>query len=163
MSEEAARSGMPALSLPPVDLNFDVDGSGTVRVFDPLRGRYVALTPEEYVRQHFVGWMRSDLHYPSSLLSNETTIELNGTRRRCDTVVFDKEGKPVMIVEYKAPTVAVTQDVFDQIYRYNLVLHARYLVVSNGLRHYCCVIDYHSNTYHFIPEIPRYGDLRPEL
>ncbi len=92
-------------------------------------------------------------------MANEIGIDVNGTRKRCDTVIFGKDGKPVVIVEYKAPDVAVNQAVFDQIVRYNVALHADYLVVSNGINHYCCVIDYNSGTYHFIPEIPDYTSL----
>ncbi|MDE5839500.1 MAG: type I restriction enzyme HsdR N-terminal domain-containing protein [Muribaculaceae bacterium] len=125
-----------------------------LKVFDPLRGKYVALTPEEYVRQHFTAWMTGYLGYPASLMNNEVSLTLNDTRRRCDTVVFRKDGSPSVIVEYKAPTVAITQKVFDQIARYNMVLHSRYLIVSNGLRHFCCRMDYDEDTYSFLPQIP---------
>lgn len=128
-----------------------------LKVFDPLRAKYVALTPEEYVRQHFTAWLTGNLGYPKSLVSNEVSIKLNNTRRRCDTVVFRSDGSPLMIVEYKAPTVTINQEVFDQIARYNLVLRSRYLVVSNGLNHYCCEMQYDSNSYTFLPEIPEYG------
>ena len=87
-------------------------------------------------------------HYPKSLLANEIGIEVNCRKRRCDTVAFTPEGKPLLIVEYKAPGINVTQAVFDQIVRYNMSLHALYLAVSNGLRHYCCRIDYANRTYH---------------
>ena len=125
-----------------------------LKVFDPLRKKYVALTPEEYVRQHFTAWMTDRLGYPASLMSNEVSISLNDTKRRCDTVVFRNDGSPLVIVEYKAPTVAITQNVFDQIARYNMVLHSSYLIVSNGLRHFCCKMDYDSNSYSFLPNIP---------
>ena len=92
-------------------------------------------------------------------MANEIGITLNGTSRRCDTVVFDRTGKPLVIVEYKAPSVTVSQRTFDQIARYNMVLQARYLIVSNGLRHYCCRIDYAHRQYCFIPEIPAYTEL----
>ena len=130
-----------------------------LKVFDPLRQKYVALTPEEYVRQHFTSWMHTSLHYPLSIISNEIGIDFNGMKKRCDTVVFRPDGTPLIIVEYKAPDVAVTQAVFDQIVRYNMTLRARYLIVSNGLNHYCCVIDYASNSYHFIPDIPDYREI----
>lgn len=128
-----------------------------LKVFDPLRAKYVAITPEEYVRQHFTAWLISSLGYPKSLVSNEVSITLNNTRRRCDTVVFRSDGSPLMIVEYKAPAVTINQEVFDQIARYNIVLRSRYLVVSNGLNHYCCEMHYDSNSYTFLPEIPEYG------
>lgn len=147
------------LNLPPFEMRFK-RGDNVLRVFDPLRKKYVTLTPEENVRQHFVNWLINYLHYPPSLMGNEVGIELNGTKRRCDTIVYGKDGKPMTIVEYKSPGVNITQKVFDQIVRYNMVLRARYLIVSNGLRHYCCVIDYDVNNYHFIPEIPDYLDLK---
>lgn len=147
------------LNLPPYDMHV-MRGDDVLKVFDSLRKKYVVLTPEENVRQHFVNWLTNHLHYPASLMANEIGIELNGTKRRCDTVVFGSDGLPMMIVEYKAPSVNITQKVFDQIVRYNMVLHARYLIVSNGIRHYCCVIDYAGNTYHFIPEIPDYKQLK---
>ena len=151
-------NAFPRLNLPAVPLRLREEDR-TIKTFDPLRDKYVTLTPEEFVRQHFTAWLRDAKHYPASLMANEIGIDVNGTRKRCDTVIFGKDGKPVVIVEYKAPDVAVNQAVFDQIVRYNLALHADYLVVSNGINHYCCVIDYNSGTYHFIPEIPDYTSL----
>lgn len=150
---------LPKLNLPPAELRL-CRGDGIIKVFDRLRKKYVPLTHEEYVRQSFTAWLIDSLHYPQSLMANEVGIDLNGTRKRCDTVVFKTEGAPFMIVEYKAPGVAVTQSVFDQIVRYNMVLHARYLTVSNGINHYCCVIDYKDCSYHFIPTVPDYLEAR---
>lgn len=128
-----------------------------MKVFDPLRQKYVAMTPEEYVRQHFTAWLIGSFGYPASLTSNEVSITLNDTRRRCDTVVYRSNGTPLMIVEYKAPTVAITQEVFDQIARYNMVLRSKFLVVSNGMRHYCCEMDYEHDSYTFLPKIPEWS------
>lgn len=128
-----------------------------LKVFDPLRRKYVALTPEEYVRQHFIAWMTDYLGYPASLMNNEVSLSLNNTKRRCDTIVFHSDGSPLMIIEYKAPTVAITQKVFDQIARYNMVLNSRYLIVSNGLRHFCCRMDYEKDSYAFLPQIPSWS------
>ncbi len=124
-SEEPA--AWPPLNLPHVSLRIRRE-DGLVKVFDSLRGKYVNLTPEEYVRQHFVAYLGGELHYPASLMANEVSIRLNDTAKRCDTVVYDASGRPFMIVEYKAPGVRITQSVFDQIVRYNMRLHARYLV-----------------------------------
>ena len=129
-----------------------------LKVFDPLRGKYVALTPEEYVRQHFTAWMTDYFGYPASLMKNEVSLTLNNTKRRCDTVVFRSDGTPSVIVEYKAPTVSITQNVFDQIARYNMALHSRYLIVSNGLRHFCCEMDYDNESYAFLPHIPVWSE-----
>lgn len=131
-----------------------------VKLFDPLRGKYVALTPEEYVRRHFTQWLMDEKHYPSSFMANEVSIDVNGAPRRCDTLVFGLDRKPLVVVEYKAPTVTISQDTFDQIARYNLALKARYLIVSNGMNHYCCVLDIASGGYHFIPGVPDWNDIK---
>ena len=147
---------MQKLNLPEYsDVRICRDGDA-LKIFDRIRKKFVALTPEEWVRQNFVNHLIENLGYPESLIANERGIELNGTSRRCDTVVFDRYGLPAMIVEYKAPTVNITQEVFDQIVRYNLVLHARFLIVSNGLTHYCCQIDPSTGAYTFLPAIPDY-------
>ena len=148
----------PQLNIPFSPLKIK-EQDGIVKVYDHLRDKLVALTPEEYVRQQFTAWLHSAFNYPQSLMANEIGITVNGMKKRCDSVVFNKDGTPLLIVEYKAPDVRITQDTFDQIVRYNMVLKAQYLIVSNGLSHYCCVIDYSSNTYHFIPAIPDYRDL----
>lgn len=150
---------LPPLNLPAVELKIVSDGKNGVKIYDPLRRKFVAMTPEEYVRQHFVAWLTGDLRYPTHMIANETGITVNGQRKRCDTVIFGRDGNPLMIVEYKAPGVRITQDVFDQIYRYNLTLKAKYLVVSNGFCHYCCLMDYDADTYHFIPQVPDYISL----
>ncbi len=128
-------------------------------IFDVVRHRYVTLTPEEWVRQHFTHFLMEHKGYPQGLLANEIQIKLNGTSKRCDTVLYRQDLSAQMIVEYKAPTVEITQKVFDQITRYNMVLHVDYLVVSNGLEHYCCKMDYENQTYHFLPDIPDYQAL----
>ncbi len=153
---------LPSLNLPDYPVKIRREGEQT-RIWDDLRRKYVALTPEEYVRQRFVAWLIIDRHYPASLMNNEVALNLNGTRRRCDTLVFDRRGEHFMIVEYKAPDVRITQDTFDQIARYNMVLHARYLVVSNGQQHYCCRMDYESDSYHFIREIPDFATVNLDL
>ncbi len=145
----------PKLNIPYTPLKVKEEDN-IVKVYDPLRLKLVALTPEEYVRQQFTAWLQNDFHYPISVMANEIGLEINGTMKRCDTVVFNRTGMPMMIVEYKASDVKITQETFDQIVRYNMKLHAKYLVVSNGINHYCCVVDYNSGTYHFIPTIPDY-------
>lgn len=125
-------------------------------VYDRLRKSYFCLTDEEFVRQTFVSWLIDGLGYPPSLMANEIGIKLNDTSKRCDTVVFSPEGKPLVIVEYKAPDVTITQEVFDQIVRYNMVLKAEYLMVSNGYTNFCCKVDYDSHSISFLQEIPYY-------
>lgn len=152
-------NSLPPLNLPAIPLRIKREGENT-KVWDPLRRKFVVLTPEEYVRQHFVAWLTDDLGYPPSVMANETGITVNGIKRRCDTVVFNPDGSPLMIIEYKAPDIKISQDTFDQIIRYNMTLRAHYLVVSNGINHYCCVIDYANDTYHFIPQLPEYREMR---
>ncbi len=146
----------PPLNLPaaPLRLRGSLSEGGRPEVYDPLRRRWVALTPEEWVRQHFTAWLVAAKGYFAGRMANEVALTLNGTSRRCDTVVFATDRSVEMIVEYKAPSVAVTQAVFDQIVRYNSVLRARYLVVSNGLSHFCCEMDYGAGSYRFLPDIP---------
>ena len=149
---------MLPLNLPSYPVKIQVQNGKNV-IFDPLRRKFVALTPEEWVRQHFVNLLTEIKGYPKVLLANEVQLNLNGTKKRCDTVLFDKNLQARMIVEYKAPHVEITQNVFDQITRYNMVLKVEYLIVSNGINHYCCRIDYTTMKYTFLPDIPAYGEL----
>lgn len=149
---------MQALNLPPFDARIDTK-EGKHFILDVIRRRYVALTPEEWVRQHFVHYLITYKGFPRTLMANEVQLSLNGTKKRCDTVLYKRDLTAQMIVEYKAPDVKITQAVFDQIGRYNLVLHVDYLVVSNGLCHYCCRMDYEHNSYKFLPDIPAYQAL----
>lgn len=149
---------MERLNLPQADLRFSIRDNRTT-VFDPLRRKYVTLTPEEWVRQHFVHFLITLKGYPAGLIANEMSINLNGTRKRCDSVVFGLHAQPLMIIEYKAPSVALTQKVFDQISRYNMRLHVDWLIVSNGLQHYCLRMDYTHTAYQFLTDIPTYAQL----
>lgn len=135
------------------------DGKGVI--FDDIRRKYVALTPEEWVRQHFVHFLFEHKNYPSALMANEVLLELNNTKKRCDTVVYNRNILPKMIIEYKAPQIEITQEVFNQITRYNMVLKVDYLVVSNGLKHFCCKMDYTNQGYAFLEDIPEYKVLCP--
>ena len=146
---------LPHLNLPTYNIRLR-EVAGKYDVFDPLRRKYVALTPEEWVRQHFVNFLIEQRDYPSGLMANEVSLNLNGLSRRCDTVVYDRHVRPRVIVEYKRPTVRITQKVFDQISRYNIKLRVRWLIVSNGLQHYCCQIDYQSGSCQFVEDIPTY-------
>ena len=146
---------MFSLNLPDFQVKIAVT-DGKKMIFDPLRRKYVALTPEEWVRQHFVHFLIQHKGYPSGLLANEVQLTLNGTRKRCDTVLYDRTRTPRMIIEYKAPSVPITRQVFDQITRYNIALKVDYLIVSNGLEHYCCKVDYERFCCNFLKEIPDY-------
>ncbi len=149
---------MLSLNLPPYATKIAVrDGKNSI--WDIIRRKYVALTPEEWVRQHFVHFLVEHKGYPVSLLANEVALTLNGTSRRCDTVLYDRTLSPRMIIEYKAPHIHITQKVFDQISRYNLVFRVDYLIVSNGLSHYCCRMDYDHQSYEFLKDVPEYREL----
>lgn len=130
----------PRLNLPPASLQLRRGDKG-VEVYDVLRDGWIVLTAEEWVRQHFIHYLMSHLGYRRSLMANEVAITLNGTSRRCDTVVYSSSLQPLMIVEYKAPSVTITQKVLDQAARYNIVLSVPYLLLSNGLKHYCFKVD----------------------
>lgn len=164
-SKRHPENSLTRLNLPPITPKLSRGADGVVRIADPLRGRDVALTPEEWVRQHFAAYLTGELGYPSELTANEVSLRLNGTLRRCDTVVFSREGlHPLVIVEYKAPHIAITQKVFDQIARYNLVHRAPCLMVTNGLTHYCCLFTPDAPTpYRFLPALPTYQALRSTL
>lgn len=128
-------------------------------IFDHLRRKYVALTPEEWVRQHFVHYLTHELGYPPSMLANEVELSVGGKRLRCDSVLYGHHAEPRMIIEYKAPTIAIDQKVFDQISVYNMLLHVDYLMVSNGMVHYCCKMDYDHQNYLFLEGLPRYENI----
>jgi len=123
-------------------------------IFDVIRKKFMRLTPEEWVRQHVVHFLISEKHFSSSLINVEKQLILNNTKKRYDIVAFNNEGSIYLIVECKAPNIAITQDTFDQIARYNLVTNAQYLMVTNGLTHYYCQMDYENERYVFLEEIP---------
>ena len=131
-------------------------------ILDIIRRKYVTLTPEEWVRQHFINYLIVVKKYPHELIANEISIKLNNTTKRCDTIIYDHFITPLMIVEYKAPHIEITKNVFDQIARYNMSLRVKYLTVSNGINHFCCKIDYNTQTYSFLKEIPEYNNLEEE-
>ena len=147
---------MFSLNLPAFDAKI-IARDGKKSIFDVIRRRYVAL--EEWARQHFVHFLMAHKGYPQALMANEVQVQLNGTKKRCDTVLYRRDLTARMIIEYKAPEVEITQKVFDQITRYNMVLKVDYLIVSNGIRHYCCRMDYERNNYTFLQNIPDYTSL----
>ena len=147
---------MKELNLPPYDFRIKKT-DGQVRIFDGIRGKYVALTPEEWVRQHFVHFLIEHKHVPAGLISLERTIAVNTMSRRPDILIYDRKGVPVMIIECKAPEIKVSQAAFDQVARYNAAMRVPYLVVTNGLDHYCCRMEFMKNSYTFLEEIPEYA------
>ena len=116
----------------------------------------MVLTPEEWVRQHFVQYLIQEKKYPVSLIAIEKQLTINNLKKRSDILIFSPKGNPSIIVECKAPNIKITQDTFDQIARYNLKLNAKYLIVTNGLEHFYCQMDFENKTYIFLEEIPNY-------
>ena len=146
------------LNLPPYPIKIQEKGEKR-QIFDFLRRKWVALTPEEWVRQHFTHYLAEQKGYPQSLLANEVELRIGEKRLRCDTLLYNKELRPRMIIEYKAPTIQIQQKTFDQISAYNLLLKVDYLIVSNGLQHYCCKMDYTNQSYQFLESIPDYQNI----
>lgn len=146
---------MQELNLPKYEIRVSRQ-EGRLTIFDFLRRRYVALTPEEWVRQHFTHFLVGHKGYPKGLLANEVELTIGDKSLRCDSVLYDRELRPRMIIEYKAPHIKLTQKVFQQIATYNFLLHVDYLVVSNGMKHHCVKMDYDNQKYLFLDDIPDY-------
>jgi len=146
---------MMELNLPLAELKIEKQ-TGKAFVFDRLRKQFVRLTPEEYVRQQFVSFLIEHKGYPSGRMANEIGIVLGNVRKRCDTVIYDNYLQPLMIIEYKSPSVAISQKTFDQIARYNFALQVPWLIVSNGIQHFCCRTDKEKKEYVYVNEIPEF-------
>jgi len=146
---------MQKLNLPTYNFKLKSNQNKTL-IFDKLRKKYLVLTPEEWVRQHFVQFLIDEKKYPTSLIALEKQLTFNNLKKRSDILIFNKKGNHEIIVECKAPTIKITQDTFDQIARYNLKLKAKFLVVTNGLEHFYCKMDFKNKTYIFLKEIPNY-------
>ena len=143
----------PQLKLPNVELKTKLV-KGTTQVFDVVRKKYFKLTTEEWVRQHFIHYLKNEKKYPFGLMGVEKMVKYNGLNTRADIVVYNTLGMPNMIIECKAPNVKITQDVFNQVARYNFELKVNYLVVTNGIQHFCCYMDYDKEKIDFLDEIP---------
>ncbi|MGB5981018.1 MAG: type I restriction enzyme HsdR N-terminal domain-containing protein [Nonlabens sp.] len=146
---------MIPLRLPSATFRIKNKEKGRV-IFDPIRKKFVQLTPEEWVRQHIVNLLLSRKRIPKQLMNIEKELIVAGTKKRYDIICYNKDGTIYLIVECKAPQISIDQNAFDQIARYNLVLDAEYLMVSNGLDHYFCTMDYDTKAYTFIPDLPEY-------
>lgn len=146
---------MQKLNLPTYSFKLKSNENKTL-IFDNLRKKHVVLTPEEWVRQHFVQFLIEEKNYPISLIAIEKQLTINNLKKRTDIVIFSSDGHPNIIVECKAPKIKITQATFDQIARYNLKLNAKYLIVTNGLQHFFCMLDKEKETYIFLQDIPSY-------
>jgi hypothetical protein len=149
---------MRKLNLPEYDFQQRVR-DGKPYILDVFRKKYVVLTPEEEVRQRFARYLMEEKGYPGSLIQTEYALKLNEMTRRCDILVHKPAGSPAVLVECKAPEVRINRETFDQAARYNMVFRVRYLMVTNGLKHYCCFIDFDAQRVRFMEEIPEYASL----
>jgi hypothetical protein len=147
---------MQKLNFPQYKFKFK-NTENKIGIFAHLRKKFIVLTPEEWVRQHCVQFLIQEKKYPITLLSEEKKVEVNGMPKRYDILGFNNNGQVKLIVECKAPSVKITQSTFDQIARYNLSLNAEYLMLTNGLNHYFCKMDYTEQSYFFLKDLPEYA------
>jgi len=147
---------MQSLNFPSCSFRFKNSENNT-SIFDEIRKKFVILTPEEWVRQHVVQFLMIEKKYPKSLINVEKILKVNGLAKRYDIVVFNNDGSIFILVECKAPEVRISQASFDQIARYNLTMDSRFLMVTNGLNHYFCKMDYANERYEFLKELPQYN------
>ena len=145
----------PQLNLPITVLKTKLV-EGTTQVFDVVRKKYFKLTPEEWVRQNFIHYLNIEKNYPMGLMGVEKMIKYNNLQTRADIILYNKAGTPTMIVECKAHNVKITQDSFNQIAKYNFKLKVQYLVLTNGIQHFCCQMNYENNTNCFLKEVPAF-------
>lgn len=146
---------MKKLNFPVYSFRFK-NSENKVAIFDEIRKKFMLLTPEEWVRQHTVQFLLQDKKFPKSYINVEKLIKINDLSKRYDVVVFQPNGEIFILIECKAPEVPISQNTFDQIARYNLVLKAKYLMVTNGLNHYFCQMDFENEKYIFLKELPEY-------
>jgi hypothetical protein len=146
------------LQLPPYPFKI-TDQNGQLILFDPIRKKNIVITPEEWVRQHFVQYLINQKKYPKTLIKLEGGHKLHGMAKRSDIVVYNPDGEKILLVECKAPSVNIDQKVFDQVARYNMVHKVKVIAVTNGLQHYFCLIDFEAVNYKFIEELPTYAQM----
>ena len=149
---------MKQLQFPSYSFRFK-NSENKVAIFDEIRKKFIIITPEEWVRQHVVQFLLQDKKYPKSHINVEKLLKINDLNKRYDVVVYNPDGSIFILVECKAPEIKISQHTFDQIARYNMTLNAEYLMVTNGLNHYFCKMDYEKEKYDFLPELPEYQSL----
>ncbi len=147
---------MKTLNLPQFDCKI-VNKEGKNTIFDCIRKKYIILTPEEWVRQHFVHYLIDHLQYPKTLINIEGGLQYNRMQKRSDILVYTRHTLPFMLIECKAPEVKINQRIFEQAAIYNQTLKASYVVVTNGLEHFCCHVDHENASSRFVNELPVYG------
>lgn len=147
---------MVQLNLPSYEFRTRVE-NGKKQIFDTIRKKFVVLTPEEWVRQNFIQYLLQEKSYPASLVAVEAKVPYNKLPKRSDVIIYDRQAKPLIVVECKAPEVRITQEVFYQAARYNSQLKAQYIIVTNGLNHFCCQMNYDGGKHSFLEEVPDWG------
>ena len=150
---------MEKLNLPEYEFRYRKNSDQKSEIFDEIRKRFVALTPEEWVRQNFIKYLTSEKGYPASLIYVEMSLKVNKMLKRCDIVLFDKAGNPKVIVECKSAETLIKQEIFDQAARYNITLKVDYLIITNGISHLCSKIDHQNNKTSFLRSVPHYSEL----
>ncbi len=147
------------LNLPDYELKMRRTAEGKTEVFDLFRKKFILITPEEWVRQNFLHYLIHEKGYPASLIAVEKGLKVNRLQKRFDAVVYNNKLIPIVLIEFKSTGVKLSQKVFDQVAMYNLQMQVKYLIISNGLTHYCCKMNYDSSSYQFLAEIPAYAEL----
>lgn len=128
-------------------------------IFDSQRRKFVSLTPEEWVRQNFIRYLIEEKKFPAAWIAIEKQLIINGMKKRCDAIVYNEFAQPLVIVEFKAPDIAINQTTFDQAAVYNIKLNVNFFIISNGIQHYCCKIDFNEGKYLFFEEIPNFSTI----
>ncbi|NOY95972.1 MAG: type I restriction enzyme HsdR N-terminal domain-containing protein [Chlorobi bacterium] len=144
---------MQKLNLPVYNARMKEE-EGKSFIFDIIRKKYVVLTPEEWVRQNFIHYLIHEKKYSGSLMAVEKRVVVNGQPQRFDLLIYSRNGQPHLIAEFKAPSQKISQNAFDQAVRYNMALKVNFIIISNGLQHFICRIDYSKNSYTFLKDIP---------
>jgi hypothetical protein len=147
---------LPVLNFPHYEFRI-AEENGQLKIFDPVRKKFVALTPEEWVRQHVIQYLYQQKGYPLGLMMVEKEFNLNGLSKRADVVVCNTSGTPILMVECKSPSVQINQQVFDQAMRYNLTLNVELMLCSNGMEHYCFELGKASGTYTPLTDVPAWS------
>lgn len=150
---------MEQLNLPPYKFKIKSSSKGD-EIWDEWRKRYILLTPEEWVRQNFGRYMMDKMDVPAGRMAVEISLKVHRLNKRADMIIYGDQGNPLVVVECKAPSIPITQDTFDQVARYNISLKAPVLIVTNGLDHYCCTVDFESKAIQFVEEFPSYRELQ---
>ena len=149
---------MKTLNLPSYRFTIKEENKKT-KIFDAIRKKFLVLTPEEWVRQHIVRFLVEEKGFPANLIALERGLKLNGLQKRTDILVYSKSGQPILMVECKAPSIKIDQQVFDQIGRYNITFKLPYLLITNGMEHFCAKIDFINKNFSFLNDIPNYENL----